>query len=606
MLAHRELSSCELFAGIDALLLDQCLSSAEQVLLQRGEILMREGEPADSICIVLDGSVEVLVERGVQEPELVDVLGRGACVGDLAVLLGRPRTATVRALRDSRVVRVSADTFHGLISRSPEVAVRLARMLGERLQQTTHRRERTRPIRAIAVVGISPAADSYSFCEDLRSSFGSDAKSIGLLCRSDFELDGAAQAAGFGADPGDWFRRWFSTQEERYQCILYECDPDASEWTRQCLRQADYVIMVAHDRALPSPERTAILQRLATEREPRPRIDLAILHDTGPPYRGTHQWLRTGNFSSWHHLRVGSAADYGRLGRRIRGRAHGVVLGGGGARGFAHIGVLKALEEVNLPIDCVSGTSMGAIVGAQYAAGCDIPTMIELNRRAFCNRRVLPDITIPYVAILDGRHTTRMLKAMFGELRIEDLPIPYFCVSSNLSRAESVVHERGRLWLWTRASCAIPGLVPPVRYRGDLLVDGALLDNLPVEEMRARCRGKVIAADVSVSVDFRDASRARRSATMRGRRFCKWLRPPQGMPSIGQILARTVSLSSVRDARMSEIPADLYFHPAVDEISLTDFAKIDEIVALGTEHARARLAAWLMEVDHASTMGGGG
>jgi NTE family protein len=582
-----------LLAGTDVCLLDQCVSSADLVLVRRGEILMRQGERADCIYIVLEGSVEVLADRRGQEPELIDHLGRGACVGDMAVLLDQPRTVTARALRDSRVVRVSAEAFHRILGGSPDVAIRLARKLGKRLEQTTHRRPSTRPIRAIALVAISPGVEGRGFCEDLHSAFGFDAGRVALLRRSDFDRAGAARGAASSADAADRYRRWFMAQEESYHCILYQCDPDLSDWTRQCLRHADYVVMVANAGAAPSPERTALLQRVATERQPHPRIELALLQDAGPPYRLTHRWLRTGAFAAWHHVRVGNAADYGRLKRRIRGQACGLVLSGGGARGFAHIGVLQAIEDAKLPIDYVSGTSMGAIVGAQYAAGYDLASMIALNRSAFGEQHGLPDIAIPYVAIRNGRQTNRTLKAMFGGLRIEDLPLPYFCVTSNLSRAESVVHDRGRLWLWTRASSTIPGLLPPVRYRGDLLVDGALLDNLPVEAMRARCRGKVIAADVSVSVDCQDTSRALRSAAVPGWRFSRWFRAPRGMPGIGQILTRTVSLSSVRDARTSGVPADLYLHPPVDQIGLTDFAKLDQIVALGAAHARARLAEWL-------------
>ncbi len=426
-----DLLVCELFATIDVSLLDELAFSADLLQLERGHILTRQGDAADCLYVVLDGLVEVLAEHAVAEHELIDVLGPGTCVGDMALLLRRPRTTTVRALRQSRVVRISAESFDRLVTHSPDFALRLARMLGERLRRTTRHQRRTRPIRAIAIVAIGPGTEIADFCDKLNGALTAEAISTACVSAADFDRDCAAAAVDAGA-----LGHWISAQEQRYHCILYRCEAEATEWTRQCLRQADQVLMVTRASAASIPERVATIERLATEREPRPRVELAILHDTGPPYHGTHRWLRCASFSSWHHLRLGSGDDYARLGRRLLGRANGLVLSGGGARGFAHIGVLQAIQEAGLPIDYIAGTSMGAILGAQFAAGYDLATMVAVNKSAFGQRRGFPDITFPFVALRNGRSTNAMLKQMFGALRIEDLPIPYFCVSSNLTRAE--------------------------------------------------------------------------------------------------------------------------------------------------------------------------
>jgi NTE family protein len=263
------------------------------------------------------------------------------------------------------------------------------------------------------------------------------------------------------------------------------------------------------------------------------------------------------------------------------------VLSGGGARGFAHIGVLRAFREADIPIDFIAGASMGAIVAAQHAMGFDSQTMMNLMRESYVHPRGLPDLTIPFVAVRTGVATDRQLKRMFGDTRIEDLRIPYFSVSANLITAETVIHDRGRLWRGVRSSCSVPGLLPPVRVRGGFLVDGGLLDNLPVGAMRARCAGSVVASDVSVAVDLqmRDAARYRR------RRFRIPWRSLR-MPGIGSILMRTVQLASVKESRLAGTPADLYLHPPVDDLGMNDFARLEEIVERGQQYALERLAEW--------------
>jgi predicted acylesterase/phospholipase RssA len=184
---------------------------------------------------------------------------------------------------------------------------------------------------------------------------------------------------------------------------------------------------------------------------------------------------------------------------------------------------------------------------------------------------------------------------MFGDRQIEDLPLRYFCVTSDLTHARVRVHDRGPLWLWTRASCAIPGLVPPVPSDGSLLVDGGLLNNLPADVMRQRCSGTVIAVNVAPDVDL--AVDMPLVAEMSGwphlwpmlfagtaqRRF----------PNIAEILSRTVFVGSVRDSQVQARQSDVYLEPALGGIGMGDFAAIDRIVDAGYRSAIARLDAAL-------------
>ncbi len=237
---------------------------------------------------------------------------------------------------------------------------------------------------------------------------------------------------------------------------------------------------------------------------------------------------------------------------------------------------------------------MGSVIAAQVALGWDIPTMIERNRKAFTECAVIGDLTFPYVALMRGASTVRLLREMFDDLQVEDLWLPYFCISTNLSRAEIVIHDRGPLWLWIRASSAVPGIGPPVPWKGDLLVDGGLLNNLPVEILRRRCAGRVIASDVSPSVDL--TTRVDTCAEMSGwpqlwRKLNPWS-ATAAFPNMFEIMMRIVGMSSDQSLEQMKKSADLYLHPPVSGFSPLDWGAIERVVEVGYRHACEQLDLW--------------
>lgn len=547
-----DLVASEIFANVPESVLAECAARARLVTFPRGAIIARQGDAADAFYLIVDGSVEVVLEHKGQLEEFVDVLRRGDCVGDLALLLGQARTATVRALRECRAVRISPEDFSWLLRASPDFTIQLARIIGSRLQRTTHRTARARPLDRIVTLSATLDPVVQEFQADFEASIGH-------------------------AKPGS---------SERPACQLLDIHKVVGNSQRalDTLHDADAAIIAASAAEPPNSRLLDSLLDILSGLRPRPYVVLVLLHRTPAPYRGTLPWLRNRRITAWHHVEIGHREDCDRLARRIVGRAIGLVLSGGGARGFAHIGVLKAFAETGTPVDAIAGSSMGAVIGALHAFGLSVPDIIAVIRRSFVERGGMPDYAIPYVALRTGASTNAYLKAAFGNARIEDLPIPFFSVSSNLNTAETVVHETGRLWRAVRSSVSVPGLLPPIRFRGGFLVDGGLLDNLPVRAMRDRLTGRVIASDVSVAVD-----QMRRSKSSR-RRFRPFARAH--MPSLGSILMRTVQLASVRDSRVSGVPADLYLNPPVGDIGMSDFERLDEIVERGADYARKQLAGW--------------
>jgi NTE family protein len=148
-------------------------------------------------------------------------------------------------------------------------------------------------------------------------------------------------------------------------------------------------------------------------------------------------------------------------------------------------------------IDSVGGTSIGAIIGAGVAADWSDEEMLEKYRKAFVDGRPLRDYTLPFVSLVTGRRVARLLREAFGARDIEDLALPYYCVSANLSVGKVHVHRSGPIWLWLRASSAIPGILPPVFHRSEVYVDGAVMNNLPTDIMRQQAVGEIVAVDIS-------------------------------------------------------------------------------------------------------------
>jgi predicted acylesterase/phospholipase RssA len=343
---------------------------------------------------------------------------------------------------------------------------------------------------------------------------------------------------------------------------------------------------------------------METVRRNGARIELALLGMRGQRPRGTINWLNCVSYDAHHHLAADNQADYERLVRRLSGKAWGLVLGGGGARGLAHIGAIRALREGGIPIDAIAGTSMGSILGAQYAMGTDPVAMLAMTRKAYVGGGSdWADLTVPLVSLRTGRGTFARLEEMFGDLQIEDLPIPYFCVSSNLSRAIPVIHHRGPVAMGTRVSCSVPGLLPPVPWDGDILVDGAMLNNLPVDEMRKLVRGPVAASDVSVAVDLTVSGDLPRATSWSGKsQMMSKFRHRPGLPNIMGLLMRMAEIGSVRDSKVSGSPADLYLQLPVGEYAMTDFDAIDRIVELGYVYTLGRLKELNSTADGVTTI----
>jgi predicted acylesterase/phospholipase RssA/CRP-like cAMP-binding protein len=559
-----------LFASLPESALDEIAARVQERDVPAGEWVFREGDTGEGLYVLRTGRLDVVREAGDAEI-MIRTLSPGAVLGELAVLTDAPRSASVRARRDSNLLGLTNSAFLELLD-DADFAVALTTALAIQLQASRAVTLPSDPVPpVIAIVPLDESEASSAFAADLATAL---ARWTGVKHLDERE---AVEAASFGDALDTW--------ERRTGQVLLTVDPSCGdEWRAFCLRQADRVVAVAGNGA----------------REPvAPRgvegADVAMLGWPGsrPALEALTSALEP---RAVYPIRDGErrAAGIDAVARRLSGHAPGVVLSGGGARGFAHLGVLDELLATGVELDRVGGCSMGALVGALFAVGL-APDEIEARLRAeLIDRYPMSDFTIPLAALVRGRKAEAMLLRLFEDRQIEELEREFFCVSSDLVTSELVVHRRGNLYEAVGASLCLPGVGPPVALGDRLLVDGGVLDNLPVATMAARGEGPVIAVDVSSrfeppsrSAAGGDRRRLRRLSARVRRAIIGWDAP---LPTFGETLTRSVVLGSIDTAEAARKHADVVIAPAVQGIGLTEFDRIAEIRAQGSAAAREALA----------------
>ncbi|MCY4400909.1 MAG: cyclic nucleotide-binding and patatin-like phospholipase domain-containing protein [Gemmatimonadetes bacterium] len=573
--------------------------------IPREGILFWQGESSDRVFVVISGRLQVLSTSDAGAQKVVEEIVQGGAVGEAGVFAEGTQSMSVFAIRDSVVLEFPYDDFRKLAGRYPKLSEWLARRLSTRLRgivRGTSVQHQCTNIVLVAASADAPMEDfAHRFCESLSREatclLVSSAKTDDLL-----GVPGVSQA--MGGSPDDLgVRAWLDQHETRYRYVIYLADRDVTNWTRRCIRQADEVIALGIAEA--SPEMTAVEAAVLREEQVRrveTRKSLLLLHkpDRTMP-SDTARWLEPRTVNRHLHLHDLGGEEIDRIVRYVLQRELGLVLSGGGARGLAHIGVLRAVREAGLSVDFIIGVSMGALVGGRESLSGDVEQIVPRLKKQMT--RAFSDYTLPILSLARGRRFDRCLEDLFGETRIEDLWTPYLCVSSNLTKADTVVHRTGPVWWAIRASSGLPGLVPPVVDDGDLLYDGALMNNLPIDIMREEIRsGPVIAVDVVPPVDL-ELHAPQLFSPSGWRLALNRLNPlatPMSIPGIVAILQRAGQLPSLhtRRLRLAAELADLYVRPPVEQFKILDFSTAEAAVEIGYNHGATAIGEWL-------TAGGG-
>ena len=578
------LESTDVLSSVPRDRLRDLLPLLEPLHVAAGALVISAGEVADSMFIVGYGRLQT--ERHQDERrDLPYEIGPGGTVGEAAMITETPHTASVVAVRDSLVLRLSRDGLETLAEWHPDLPLHLARHVLQRTITTPGRVADPAP-EAVTTLAIAPAGRGplpEGFVESLVPALA-PVGSVMVLSSGAIDTalgEGMAQTPLADARNGRVVE-WLQRNERAHGLVLYVADAGPTNWTRRCLRQADRVLLVAEAEAVARPG--AIEQELlAGDEHLVARRELVVVHRRGTAEpSGSEAWLGVRAVAAHHHVREGDSTHFRRLARLVTGRGVGVVFGGGGARGSAHLGVVQALEEAGVPVDAVGGTSIGAVAAFMCAMGWDHDQRMA-KLPLFFSTRLLIQPTIPLVSLSSGRRLQRRILDETRERAIEDLWIRFFSVSTNLSQATQVIHDKGSLSLALRASVSLPGVLPPVQSGTDLLVDGGLLNNLPIDVMRSVLGGgRIVAVDLRRQVEL--SMRARISPALSGWQvLARRLWPgevPFDPPSVGAILQRSVELAGLLNERtlLSRRDLDLYLSPPVGRFGTFDFASAPLLV----------------------------
>jgi predicted acylesterase/phospholipase RssA len=507
------------------------------------------------------------------------------------ILSGQPSPLDLHAIRDSRLLRLTPEKFEGLVARHPELALRFARVVSARairfladpVLAAAFSRTRDRVPRSVALVSVG--GEEAGRAAELLAQALSSARRV-----QRFKADDAGEAAGSEA-----FSERLDACISEGRLVILECDLQNQSWLECCLRQADRTMVVLDENERSRPNEGVAWWERAGLSELPSQLELAIVHRrrTEMPRGGT-RWSVLPGVSRLHHI-TAERRDAERLARWLLDRPVGLVLGGGGAFGIAHVGVLKALEVARVSVDIVGGTSMGAIFAGGLARGWCADEIMDRVRRLFSSRLALYDFTIPFTALLAGKKLDRVMDELYEDLSIADLWIPFFSVATNIARARQEVHDTGKLRDAIRASCSIPGLFPPFRRLTDVLVDGGLVDNLPLDVMSERCHGSVIAVDVFPYERMDRAHNGKgKGAIARVVELLRRLKPSlEGGTPIADILVRATlsgSQHTVDAARLRHPPA-LYLTPDLGQFNVLGWGDYEGLFRAGYESAMAELEA---------------
>lgn len=498
--------------GLFDLLQGPAFERLSQTPVARGHKLITAGSPAEAMYLVFSGRFRV--ERdGVDLAEI----GAGSVIGEIAFLTGSTRTADVVAARDSIVTRIDRPAYDALCAEVAGLPQAMAAELANRLAATSARvtpNPGRPPARTFAILPAAGAPLPERFVPDLKAAIEAH-HSVALVTEQAFK-----DAMGERADPTSPDAiAWLNAQEQNAQIVLFVANPDAGDWSRAALKQADQAVFVAQAIAYKDPSE---LETFALDILPESQRRLVLLH----PHRmqratGTARWLDTRPVFLHHHVALtGGDADIARLGRFLSGRAIGLVLSGGGAFGVAHVGVYRAMAEQGIPVDIVGGTSVGSAMGGAIALGVPAEEIGPRVEQIFVRSGAMRKITVPKFAFLDHKVLDGALQEHYGAHPIEDLWLPFYAVAADLSAMDMTVINRGPLWEAIRASSAIPGVLPPFFARdGRMLVDGGCIDNMPFRTMHGYKSGPNVVVNVqkatekTVHVDY--ASLPGRGALLR-------------------------------------------------------------------------------------------
>nr|XP_039251816.1 patatin-like phospholipase domain-containing protein 6 [Styela clava] len=616
-------------------------------MVEAGKALYKQETLSDCMYIILHGRLRSVREVGGGKKELVAEYGRGELVGMMEALRGTSRTVSMHAVRDTELAKIPEGLLKHIRQRHPGVVSHLVSLMSDKLigsMMSNRQLHRSHPaellshkhhiseetkfaygdvsnhLANLSTVAVLPASRHVpvdKFTMELEHALSAICDQV-LHMNSDTIRKRLGQNA---LDSANEYRLtgWLAQQEDLHRIVLYQTDTYMSDWTKRCVRQSDAVLIVALGDA--GPEVGELEQELEIYSVRALKV-LVLLHrpEVSQPTR-TADWLNVRGWLTEHlHIKaskrvftktrksklreyreklekreVDRFSDFSRLARFLTGTSVALVLGGGGARGIAQIGIIKCLLEAGIPIDMVGGTSIGSFMGALWASHRDL-SMVQSQTAIFSSEMgsFLPkifDLTYPITSMFSGSSFNNGIHMIFKETQIEDLWLPYFAITTDITSPKMRVHTDGSLWRYIRASMSLSGYLPPIcdPKDGHLLMDGGYINNLPGDVAKSRGACRVIAVNVGAATET-DFTNYGDHLSGWWLLWKKWTGRWTGhvrIPDMNDIQSRLSYISCFYLMDLV-IHSDYctYLRPPVTKYTTLEFSKWKEILEIGYEYGR--------------------
>tara|TARA_R110000787_G_scaffold111730_1_gene220636 strand:+ start:13762 stop:15555 length:1794 start_codon:yes stop_codon:yes gene_type:complete len=566
-----------LFQGVSPEALGALQDASVMKQIAGGEALVRQGDDADALYFVESGRFRVVVNKA----RIVAHIETGEAVGELAFFAGGKRTADVIATRDSMVRKVSRQAFDEIALRHPELYAAMLKLVSERLAVATARTSSitSNNPRVIALLPAGNGALPDGFLMRMAEAF----EAVVAAGTPVVPLDRGTSEA---ADSGE-YQSWLAEQEAKGAYVLID-GSGPEDWGQMVCRNADALVMVARPgQADPEPNAMEI-SAMRSIAEPQ-RTLLLLRKSSDKSISRSSEWIDPRGPKLHHHVALDNDADFTKVARFLTGRAVGVVLAGGGALGCAHLGVIKALRQADIPIDFIGGASAGAAMGGAIARGMTVDETLDQMEAMFIHAKAMKRLTLPIYSLLDPTVFDSELRTRYGTRDIADQPINFFGVSTNLSTNGLHIHRRGPLWECVRASGSLPTILPPfIDKDGNILVDGGVLDNVPVKVMHGLKSGPNIVVSLgdpheiwrtkALYGDIRGRWRLLRDVIFRRKRDAEF-------PSIVEIMSRSMVVASRMASKEMLGEQDILVNPPIiPNMQILDWHLGRELAEMAAEY----------------------
>ncbi|MCL4395860.1 MAG: patatin-like phospholipase domain-containing protein [Chloroflexi bacterium] len=543
-MAHN-LRKIPFFSDLEEDVLDAISRRLQREHYHKGATVFSEGETGDCMYILESGQVKIVTSNGGREKVLAYV-GPGNFFGEMALLLDERRSATAQVVIDADLLVLYRDDLKDLLSLHSSIAVLMTRELGRRLGRSNRDREEREQLNVIAAMG-SPLPTLARYLAQVTGE---------TVCL--FDLGGLANVTlhpsalaqdklvlvrdehSFG--PEELPER-LSSLVEQYYWVLLCIAPYETPLTLKAMELSDITVQIG-------AEEQAWTRHIAAKRL----------------WRGDS-----------------SETSVRRIARRIAQRLVGLALSSGNARGFAHIGVLKVLQEENIPVDMIAGTSAGAVFGSMYAAGRSVPELIEFainvqrQYNFFTGFRYWDIRVPPHSGLIKGNKVLSYFRKWLADKTFDDLNIPLYIVATDLISGEEVVFDRGPVAEAVRASMSVIGILEPAYVSGRFLIDGGSVNPVPTQLLADKGNSIILASNVIPSLEERIH---RRELRREGR-----------LPNVVGILMGAMEIMESEIIRSRMGPVDVLIQPDIARYGTLEYEKVRELIQRGEEAARAQIPA---------------